>query len=153
MKKLLIVTLLSICVLTGCGNGISQKDYDEVTEERDKLKSENESIKRLSELEVKVAEYSAKIDTEYEHAKFVLHVAGKVTNIDVSENVQDIEELYVKTSKSINAVKEIFKTVDNLTDMNDDTYNTTINSVEDIYNAWEDAYNEISNIQEQLVKD
>lgn len=152
MRKLLITALLAMCVLAGCGSGISQKDYDKVAEERDKLKSENDKIKRIAELEAKVAEYSAKIDSEYEHAKFVLHVAGKVTNIDVSGNVQDIEELYDKTSKSINAVKEIFKTVDNLTDMNDDTYNTTINSVEDIYNAWEGAYSEISNIQEQLVE-
>lgn len=153
MKKLLI-TLLCCLALVGCGNtGISQEDYDKVVEERDKLQSENESIKRMSELEAKVAEYSATINAEYEHAKFVLYIGEKVSNTDTSESLKATEDLYNKTINSIDGIKSVFGTADSLSDMGDDTYNATVDSIEEIYNTWEETYSGILNIQKALTRE
>lgn len=152
-KKLLLTTLLATCLVAGCGKtGIPQEDYDKVVKERDKLQSENENIEKMSELKVKIAEYGATINAEYKHAKFVLDIGGKVAKADVTENLKDVEELYGKATSTIDIAKSTFETINSLDDFNDDVYNTTVDTVDNVYNSWEEFYKSISNIEKAFIK-
>lgn len=53
-KKLCVLSILTVSLLTGCGNGVSQNDYDKAIKERDEYKEKYETLlKSLPDTETK----------------------------------------------------------------------------------------------------
>lgn len=152
MKKKLIAMLIVSCVLaSGCGTGVSQDEYTAVAEERDKLKEENERLKEVIDLRSKIAEYQARIDAEYEHAKLVIYVAGKVSDNEIETTTEEVKGLRDDAINSIEAAKRIFNDVDSLMDISDDIRETTSESIDGIYESWGDFYSKIKDVEKYLM--
>lgn len=152
MKKKLIAMLIVSCVLaSGCGTGVSQDEYTAVVEERDKLKEENERLKEVIDLRSKIAEYQARIDAEYEHAKLVIYVAGKVSDNEIETTTEEVKGLRDDAINSIEAVKRIFNDADSLMDISDDIRETTSESIDGIYESWGDFYSKIKDVEKYLM--
>mgnify|MGYP001076753100 CR=1 FL=1 len=151
MKKKLIAMLIVSCVLaSGCGTGVSQDEYTAVVEERDKLKEENEKLKELIDLRSKIAEYQARIDAEYEHAKLVIYVAGKVSDNEIETTTEEMKGLRDDAINSIETVKRTFNDLDSLMDISDDIRETTSESIDGIYESWGDFYSNIKDVEKYL---
>lgn len=152
MKKKLIATLIVSCVLaSGCGTGVSQDEYTAVVEERDKLKAENENLKEVIDLRSKIAECQARIDAEYEHAKLVIYVSGKVSNNEIETTAEEVKGLRDDAINSIEAVKRMFDDVDSLIDTSDNIRETTSESIDGIYESWGDFYSKIKDVEKYLM--
>lgn len=154
MKRTKVSSVIIMClVLAGCGagnGGVSQEEYDKVVAERDELQKENESLIKISDLKAKVAEYQSKIDSEYEHAEFVLYVLGKASETDVAEYVSEMDELHSKAVDSIGAVNSLFESLSNLTDYDLTTYDATVKPVDEIYESWENFYSSILELKKYI---
>lgn len=150
MRKVVWLLLVAI-LLCGCA-GVSQKDYDSVCEERDELKKENESAGRLLELNKKASEYKAKIEAEYEHALFVLHVSEKVSSVDVGEQKEGIYELKDNAIKSLDTTINTYSLANSAMEISEDTYNSTMEMIESVNEAWEKTYNIIENVEKSLME-
>lgn len=153
MKKKIIVIILAVCVLAGGCGGVSKEEYNAVANERDKLKTKNENLEEAVELREKIAGYQAKIDAEYEHAKFVIYVAGKVSDGKTEEATEVINEARDSAINAIEASKNIFSEASGLMDINEDTLKTTSESADGIYEAWGDSYEKIKDIEKHLMSD
>ena len=144
MKKIIAVLLMMAVLVCGCGSsGISQEEYDKVVAERDELQKDNENLKKIADLKSKVAEYQSRIDSEYEHAKFVLYVSGKVSGTEVTEYVEEIDDLHSRVNDSISAANSLFENLSDLTDYNLDAYDTTVETVDEMYESWAGFYSTI----------
>lgn len=151
MKKIIAVLLMMAVLLCGCGSSeISQEEYDKVVAERDELKKDNENLKKIADLKSKVAKYQSRIDSEYEHAKFVLYVSGKVSGTEVTEYVEEIDDLHSRVNDSISAANSLFENLSDLTDYDLDAYDTTVETVDEMYESWEGFYSTILELEKYI---
>lgn len=147
--KQIITILLMMILLGGCGNsGVSQEEYDKVIAERDELQNEYSNLEKVIELKTKTAEYTAKIDAEYEHALFTLTVLEKASGTNAQEAKGSLEETHSNAEKTIEAVTSLFETADSLTGMSTETLESTMDSLDKIYSAWEVAYGKVAELEE-----
>lgn len=152
MKKKLATLMIVACVLaSGCGNGVSQDEYNAVVEERDKLKIDIEKSEKVAELRAKIAEYQARIDAEYEHAKFVIYVAGNVSGNDIKESTNDAEELRDKAMDSMSSAKSMLESLNSKIDVDEDMIETTQESIDGMFKAWEDYYTGIVKMEKYIM--
>lgn len=153
MKKKLIVMMLAVCVLAGGCGGVSKGKYNAVADERDKLKTENQNLEKAVELREKIAGYQARIESEYEHAEFVIYVAGKVSNGETEESAEAIGEAKDSAINALEVSKKIFNEASGLADISGDTLKSTSEGVDEIYEAWGGSYGVIKDIERHLMSD
>ncbi len=149
MKQIIATMALSAVMLCGCGSsGVSQEEYDKVVAERDELQNEYNNLEKVIEVKTKTAEYTAKIDAEYEHALFILTVLEKASGANAQEAKGSLEETHSNAEKTIEAVASLFETADSLAGMSTETLESTMDSLDKIYNAWEIAYGKVAELEE-----
>lgn len=108
MKQIIATMALSAVMLCGCGSsGVSQEEYDKVVAERDELQNEYNNLEKVIEVKTKTAEYTAKIDAEYEHALFILTVLEKASGANAQEAKGSLEETHSNAEKTIEAVASL----------------------------------------------
>lgn len=150
-RGLIVLSAVCLVALGGCGSsGVSQEEYDKVVAERDELKNEYDSLGKMIELKAKAAEYTATINAEYEHAKFVFTVAEKASGFSATESINLLNETHTNTVNTIDESCKLFEKVDSLTDVSSDTLSSTIESIDKVYEAWEDAYNMVLEFEKIL---
>jgi hypothetical protein len=151
MKRKLLTLMLTMClVLAGCG-GVPHDEYDKVVTERDELKKENDNMQKVLELNTKVAECKAKIEAEYEHAKFTILVTEKASGQSTEEAMQSVDDLYNTSINTLNATIDTWDTIDSLTEIDDETYNSAIQTVDTVDETWEKTYESVISIEEMMV--
>lgn len=155
MKRKILFALTTLTVaflLTACGgsSGVSQEEYDAVVAERDKLQEENDILENKLEISVKVAEYKATINAQYEHIKLLYYI-GELLSGDEIDGISEVEEVKEKALKSIDAVEETFDFVGNLTELEDEVYEQTKKSLEDIYGEWNKIYDAAMEAEDVLL--
>ena len=150
MKKLMLIVLCAL-LLTGCSSGVSQEEYESVVDENNSLESEIQALSNSKELEVKIAEYQARIEEQYSHANFVMYVAGQISDTNASEAISGFDDLYTTTSNTINAIKEVISTVNELDSSID--INEYISEIDDIYSSWKNAYDTIIEMENYLMNE
>lgn len=151
VKRVAAVLLVAV-MMGGCGNsGVSQDEYDKAVAERDELKIENENIGKLLEINKKSSEYKAKIEAEYEHALFVFYVSGKISNADMDEQKKSVLELKETAISALNGTADTYSTLNSLKEINEDSYNATMQTIENINGEWEETYNMVVNIEKMFM--
>lgn len=150
MKRILMIIICCL-MLCGCGSGISKKEYDLVVTERDDLQSKLDNLEQSTELKTKVLECKAKINAEYEHAIFVLKVGEKISGENASETISAVNELYDTAINTIDSIVTTVENIDSAAELKPETYKTTIDSIEGIYETWSDTYNGIKNIEDYIM--
>lgn len=149
MRKIIYLLL---CAVLLCGCGSSQEDYESVCKERDELKKKNENVERLLELNREASAYKAKIEAEYEHALFVLHVSEKVSSVDVGEQKEGIYQLKDNAIKSLDTTINTYSLANSAMEISEDTYNSTMETIESVNEAWEKTYSIIENVEKSLME-
>ena len=147
MKKTILLLLACCFVLSGCGEPtVPQEEYDSVVAERDELESRIESLENAIELCEKAAEYQARMEEQYKHAKFVLFVMGEIAGIDTSDLALKTEDLYRSTTDSIGTVKNVYENIDALEGA-DELIDDTTQAIDDLWEAWSGFYDTVLNME------
>lgn len=146
MKKILLV-LLSCLFLSGCGNAVSQEEYDAVVAERDELKKEVENIDSVLDISKKSTELKARIEEQCKHAEFVLAVSGKVSGVDISEAEKTVKELYDSSVLMIDVVLKTYSDLGSYSELDQDIYDATVGTIETVEESWEKTYQEVLNLE------
>lgn len=155
MKGKFLFVCVALCfMICGCGNSISQSEYNAVIEERDELQkqldelqSEKDKMQKWEEVKLKAVEYQTKVDYEYSHAMFVLYVVKKATNTDTSEAENSLKEGYEAVNKAFD-VKDIAEQYSD----SEDVISSTNDMLDTVYDSWSKFYDTIEVMEDNLMQ-
>lgn len=144
MTRKFLIVLLAMIILSGCSSsGVSQEEYDEVV-------AENEILSNKIELESKVAEFQARIEEQYEHAKFVIYIGGIVAEMDDESALSALESSYDVAKNDIDSIKNILDTAIEL-NVDGVDMNEYIAQIDTIYDTWREYYEMVLEVEGHLM--
>lgn len=152
MKKKIIVLVLCVFFafsFIACGSSVSQNEYDSIIEERDSLQTQLDNAENQIKFETTYAKLSAKLDEEYNHAKFVLYIAEAASDANAGEATASLDEMYDETKNALDVAYEAGSGVTDIVS-DEDVYNTSTEGLQSIFDSWSNFYKTISNIENML---
>lgn len=139
MRKILLI-LLSAITLTGCSSGVSQEEYDDVSEERDELQEQLDISNSRLEFEKIASECRAKIEAEYEHSEFVFYVARSISENGMDEVEESVKNVYTESKSAIDNYYDATVLADESGAADSDLFDEGAENIQNTYDIWNETY-------------
>lgn len=118
---------------------VSKEKYDEIVEQNNSLEQRIQQIQYVNQIRNELELCIVRIDKDYERAKFCLNLLARVTEIDISQARESVEDLYVTTKVRLNTLSELYGYTTEFSEIqlfDEESTEETISTIHDIYSSW-----------------